>query len=391
MIPAFIHARMPELHYGPGTARRIPELIRRFGERALVVTGGTSLDASGAWVAMAHGLQASGVHFSRIRIASEPSPAIVDNAAASARAEGVQVVVAIGGGSSLDAGKAISAMIPSSHSVREHLEGLPGSRPHSGKKSPFIAAPTTAGTGSESTKNAVLSEVGVDGFKRSIRHDNLVPDIAVLDPELMTSCSTDQTAASGMDAFTQLLEGYVSPKATPLTDAFAWEGMRLASRSLLHVCGEGAQDLDARGAMALAAYCSGFVLAHAGLGIVHGLAGPIGGRWPAPHGMVCGTLLAASVERNIAALRERDPSHPALARYAAVGGLLCGEDIDNATGCDRLVARLRGWTDRLPLRRLAAYGIEPIDCAALATGADMKQNPIILHEDEVSTLLTARL
>jgi alcohol dehydrogenase class IV len=399
-IAAFALGRTPELHYGPGTARRLPELVARFGRKLLVVTGESSLEKSGGWARLEEGLKEAGLVWSRVKTTSEPSPALVDEATAAARRDGVEVVLAIGGGSALDAGKAISAMIPASPagaaacSVRDYLEGLPGSRPHDGKKVPFVAAPTTAGTGGEATKNAVLSKVGPDGFKRSIRHDNLIPDVAVLDPELMTGCPAEQTAASGMDAFTQLLEGFVSSKASPITDTLAIEGMRLIAANLVAVCGEKSGDLNSRGAVALGAFCSGFVLAHAGLGIVHGLAGAIGGAWHAPHGMVCGTLLAVAVDANIEAMIRREPANSALKKYAAIGALLADEPEaarDVERGCELLSEELNHWTRRLPLKRLEAYGLTAADCDRLAARPDMKQNPIALTPVEVAAILKDRL
>src|SRR5690606_22395692 len=208
------------------------------------------------------------IEFRQYSVATEPTPSIVDAAVNEFGDFSPEVVVAIGGGSVLDAGKAISAMLPLKAGVREYLEGV-GSRTHPGDKVPFIAVPTTSGTGSEATKNAVLSEVGERGFKRSLRHDRFVSDVAIVDPVLAVTCPKTVTATSGMDAFTQLLESYLSTAANPITDALALEGLRHVSRSLpLAVHDPG--NLSARCGMALASYLSGITLANAGLGLVHG-------------------------------------------------------------------------------------------------------------------------
>ena len=217
------------------------------------------------------------------------------------RAAGVDVVLAVGGGSVLDAGKAIAAMLGpgAGGTVTDHLEGLPGFRPYEGVPLPFVAVPTTAGTGSEATRNAVISRRGPDGWKRSIRHERMVAVDAVVDPDLLAGAAPVQIAANGMDALTQLLEAYTSTKAGPLTDALALDGLAAARDSLLAWHGEpdGPGAPAARSGMAYAALLSGICLAHAGLGGVHGLASPLGAQLPIPHGIACGATLAGIVAR----------------------------------------------------------------------------------------------
>lgn len=387
--------RLPEVLFGPGRRREIGPVARRFGRRALLVTGAASLRRAGHFDEIAASLEAAGVSFDALAVEGEPSPDLVDDAAAHGRTSGIDVVVAVGGGAALDAGKAVSAMLPQAGSVLAHLEGLPGARPHDGRKAPFVAVPTTAGTGSEATKNAVLSRPGPGGFKRSLRHDALVPDVAIVDPELSASCPLPFAAAAAMDAFTQCLEGYVSPAASPATDLFAEDGLRSVASALdaLARGGTSADDPDAVAAAAWGAFCSGVVLAHAGLGIVHGLAGPIGSRTGAPHGAVCGTLLAAAVEANLRALRSRAPVSPALARYARAGALAAGRRGETAVdeGCALLTAALARWTEALPLPRLGGMGLRAADVAALAARPDMKRNPVALEPGEIAALLERRL
>ena len=175
--------------------------------------------------------------------------------------------MAVGGGSSIDMGKAVSALLPHNNSILDHLEGVGRGIPHSGVKVPYIAIPTTSGTGGEVTKNAVISQVGPEGYKKSLRHDNLIPDAVIVDSTLLTSCPPQVTATCGLDALTQLLEPYLSPTASPLTDAIAFSGLQHIIPNLLPACGEGAGDVAVREAMAYGSLCSGIALANAGLGI----------------------------------------------------------------------------------------------------------------------------
>jgi alcohol dehydrogenase len=253
------------------------------------------------------------------------------------------------------------------------------------------------------TKNAVLSMVGPEGYKKSLRHDNLVPDAVIVDPELMITCPPHITAACGMDAFTQLLEPYLSPIASPLTDALALSGLEQVRDHLIPSCTEGGGNLAVRAGMAYASMLSGVVLANAGLGIVHGLASPIGGFFPVPHGVVCGTLVASATESNIAALRKRagqgaqsqgdaHPAQAALAKFARVGILFGGSaDKGEAWNADFLVERLRAWTELLRLPRLGAYGIGASDIDRILDKTSNRHNPVPLDREEQSELLARRL
>jgi len=311
------------------------------------------------------------------------------------RPAGIDVVLAVGGGSVLDAGKAVAGLLPHGRSVMDHLEGVGRSVPYTGPSLPCIAVPTTAGTGSEATRNAVLSTRGPCGFKKSFRHDALMPVQAVVDPELLASCSRETIAASGMDAVTQLIESYVSPRAGPFIDALAQDGLRAARTALpvWHAGGEGTA--AARSAMAYAALLSGVCLSQAGLGAVHGLASPLGALFPIPHGVVCGTLLAATTRVNIEAMRAREPANPALAKYARVGSILA--DAGNSPreeACDVLVRVLAEWTERMALPRLGAYGVRSQHLAAVvgeSRPGSMRTNPVVLSDAELRGILEGRL
>ena len=229
----FSIARLPRIEFAPGAISRIPELASGFGRTILLVTGGSSFTGSQHWPQLQQSLQQAGLAWHHCRVSGEPSPDLVDEQVRAFSGVGIDVVVAIGGGSVLDAGKAIAGLLKLGHSVMEYLEGVGPERPYDGPAVPLIAVPTTAGTGSEATKNAVLSIHGPEGFKKSFRDDRLVAEYAILDPSLLASCPPALIAANGMDALTQLMESYVSTRANPMTDALALDGLREVRDSLL--------------------------------------------------------------------------------------------------------------------------------------------------------------
>jgi alcohol dehydrogenase len=260
---------------------------------------------------------------------------------------------------------------------------------------PVVAVPTTAGTGSEATKNAVLSRHGPDGFKKSFRDDALVADTAIVDPDLLAGCPPALIAANGMDALTQLLESYVSTKSNPLTDALALSGLRAVRDGLLAWYQGGASAAEARASMAYASLLSGICLAQTGLGSVHGLASPLGALFPIPHGVVCGTLVAAATRVNVAAIQAREPDNIALGKYADIGRLLSGSHGQSAAeNRDRLVRLLEDWTHAMALPPLSALGVAAADLdrvVAGSRGSSMKTNPIVLTDEEIASVVMARL
>jgi alcohol dehydrogenase len=395
MIPAFEIARLPRIVFGQGSLARLPALAAQYGRRGLLVTGAHSFIQSAHWPALNQGLQQTGLDCERFVVAGEPSPQLMDQAAQQFRDAGIEVVIGIGGGSVLDAAKAIAGLLRIPNSVMDFLEGVGPEQPYPGPSVPYIAVPTTAGTGSEATKNAVLSVQGEQGFKKSFRHEKLVPEYALLDPQLLATCPAELIAANGMDALTQLLESYVSLKANPYTDALAMSGIRMVRDSLFDWYGQTPAAEAARGAMLYAALLSGITLAQVGLGSVHGLAAPLGAFFPIPHGAACGTLVATCSQTNVAALRQREPDSPALAKYAHVGKVLAGNmALDDSAGCDALVQTLAQWTERLALPRLSRYGMAESDIAKVVAncrGSSMKTNPIVLSDREVAEILRARL
>jgi alcohol dehydrogenase len=390
----FSIGRLPRILFGQGQIAQVPALARQYGGKALLVTGARSFRQSPRWDSLAQGLEAAGVRFETLAVSGEPSPEVVDEAVARFFGQGIEVVVGIGGGSVLDTAKAVAGLLPHGNSVMDHLEGVGRNVPYAGPSLPFIAAPTTAGAGSEATKNSVLSIQGE--FKKSFRHECLVAEYAVIDPDLLSTCPKELVAADGMDAFTQLLESFVSAKASPFTDALALSGMQAFRDGFFAAWEGGGEAAQAgRASMAYAALLSGITLAQAGLGSVHGLAAPLGAFYPIPHGLACGTLLAEATAVNVRALRERAPGHPALGKYAEVAALLAGRPYaDPEAAQDGLVALLRDWTDRLGLKRLGDYGVASADVdriVANSRGNSMLTNPVLLADAEIAEIVRARL
>jgi alcohol dehydrogenase len=340
-------------------------------------------------------LAAQNISHEHITIEGEPSPAIVDAAVNEFASANIEVVLGIGGGSAMDAAKAIAGLLRVNQSVMDFLEGVGPELPYTGPAIPFIAVPTTAGTGSEATKNAVLSKQGADGFKKSFRDDKLVAEVAIVDPDLLASCPREVIAANGMDALTQLIESYVSIKANVFNDALGISALRAARDGLLTLYQSAGADADARERMAYASLISGINLAQTGLGSVHGLASPLGAFYPIPHGVVCGTLVATATRTNINAMLEREPDNTAIERYARVSEVLAQRRFKSRDAAlDHLIELLQQWTHDLNLARLSAYGLESSALDHIvkhSRGSSMKTNPIVLTDEEIKSILVERM
>ncbi len=392
-LNSFSFVSTPHIHFGAGKRAELTGILAGFGHRVLLVTGGQSFDASAMCQTLWNELQA---HFDirRVRVKGEPSPYLVDEMVAEHREFLPDSVLAIGGGSTVDAAKAIAGLLLLGSSVMEYLEGVGRGKPYHGPSTPFVAVPTTAGTGGETSKNAVLSAQGDGGFKKSFRHEKLVARHIILDPELTLSCPSDVTAACGMDALTQLLESCVSPNASPISDALAFSGLKKV-RECLVAAVEQSDNLEARTGMLYASSISGLTLANAGLGSVHGLASPLGAFFPIPHGVVCGTLVYEACRLNIETMQSRQPENPALIKYAELGRLMTKQaGLSDQEARSVLIDLLKGWTVRLRMPRLSEYGISQADVAKIVAGScgnSMKTNPIELSDGEIATLIYSRL
>jgi alcohol dehydrogenase class IV len=387
MISPFNFARIPQIIFGAGKVDLLPDLLNKYGKNVLIITGGTSFSSGKAWPVLTEKLNSRSVNYQVFQVKHEPSPELINQCTDLYRDQKIDVVVGIGGGSVLDAGKAVSAMLPLKEDVSLYLEGV-GTRAHNGSKIPFIAVPTTSGTGSEATKNAVLSRTGVDGFKKSLRHDNFVPDIALIDPLLTLTCPPGVTAYSGMDAFTQLLESYLSPSSGIICDSVVPEGLRCIRRSLLPSFENGHSDMAARTEMSYAALISGITLANAGLGTIHGFASSAGGYFDIPHGVICSRLMYPVNKLTVNKLQKSDPGNIALKKYAQTGRIFAeNEHHSDGYYISYLLDYISDLTDKLQIPRLSDYGISEKDFDRIVNATENKNNPVALDWDELKEAL----
>ena len=390
MTDSFQFSSLPKIIFGAGKRNELAAELNFRGNRVLLLTGSSSVHNSGHGEEIITALKAANLELEHEVIAHEPSPSLIDQIVEKYRPSGIQVVVAVGGGSVMDAGKAISAMIPVEGSIRDYLEGV-GEKNHPGLKIPFIAMPTTSGTGSEVTKNAVISEVGEEGFKKSLRHDNFIPELAIIDPEMMLSCPAKLTAASGMDAFSQLLESYLSTKANAMTDALALQGLKQIKKYLLRAFLEGEKNLEARSGMALAAMFSGITLAHAGLGLVHGFASPLGGFYNIPHGVACGSLMAPVFATTIDNLLNQ-PEHPAIKKLIIISKVFA--DFKYKQDMEYLQAfkeKLIHITSLLEMPLLSDYGLKEEGIQKVVDCTSHKYHPVKLTNEQMVNALKVRI
>jgi len=382
----FEFATAGRIVFGAGSIADLPSIVHSLGTHALLVTG-RHPDRHSALIAS---LGAAGVSCEIWCSSGEPTVPSVTEAVARLRASGSHVVVAIGGGSAIDAGKAVAALATNDGDVLDYLEVVGKGRPLSAAPLPFVAVPTTAGTGSEVTRNAVLG-VPEHGIKVSLRSPLMLPRVAVVDSTLSLDLPPGVTASTGLDALTQLIEPYVSSRANPFVDALCVDGIARAAGAL-RVAYDDGRNAAAREEMALASLFSGLALANAGLGAVHGFAAPIGGRFDAPHGAVCAALLPHVCAANLRAIASRDPKHPARARYDIVARLLTGQT--DATAEDG-VRWLRAVVQDLGISSLGTYGVGVSDVKGLVEQASrassMKANPIVLSGDELAGVLEAAI
>ena len=382
----FEFATATRVVFGAGTLAQLGPAAAGLGRMVLLVTG---RDVDRAQPA-AQVLRAAGLTVQICSVAGEPSTTDVEAGVTAARAGGCDLVVAIGGGSPLDAGKAIAALLTNDGPPLDYLEVVGRGRALEREPAPFIAIPTTAGTGSEVTRNAVLT-ANERRIKVSLRSPRMLPRLAIVDPRLTLSLPPGVTADCGLDALTQCLEPLVCNRSNPITDGLAREGLRRAARSLRRAWADGG-DLDARTEMCAASLLGGMALANAGLGAVHGLAGPIGGMFPAPHGAVCARLLPEVMAVNVAALRARAAGSPALLRYREVAQIVTGAE--EATIEDG-IRWVRDLVRELGIRSLGSLGIGAADLPELVAcgqrASSMKGNPIALDDAELRAVLVAAL
>ncbi len=371
----FEFATATRIVFGAGKLREVGPMARELGKRALVVTGKSADRAK----PLLDALKSQGIEAVTFSVTGEPTIDVVKEATRLASEQRCDLVIGFGGGSALDTGKAVAALLTNGGDLLDYMEVIGKGLPFSKPSMPHIAIPTTAGTGSEVTRNAVL-ESPEHKIKVSLRSPLMLPRVALVDPELTYGLPCDVTASSGLDALTQLIEVFVSSRANPMTDALCREGIQRVARSLRRAY-ENGHDAAAREDMALAAMFSGIGLANAGLGAVHGFAAPVGGMFHAPHGAVCATLLPHAMETNLQALRVREPQGIALRRY---------EEIDRLVGTNA-VLWVRETCRLMKIPPLSSYGVTPADFPALiekaAASNSMRGNPVALTASELRSIL----
>jgi alcohol dehydrogenase class IV len=381
----FEFATATRIVFGPGVLAQLGAIAAPLGRRALLVTGRSPDRAVSARGALA----AAGLGVVRLSIAGEPTIDDVRGGAETARGEGADLVVACGGGSAIDAGKAIAALLGNGGDPLDYLEVVGRGQPLARPPAPFVAIPTTAGTGSEVTRNAVLASPE-HRVKASLRSPLMLPRAAIVDPDLLRGLPPHVVAASGLDALAQLIEPFVSVRANPLVDALCREGLARSARSLRRAF-EGDRSEAVRVDLALASLFGGLALANAGLGAVHGFAAPVGGMFEAPHGAACAAP-SGGLRVNLAALSRRLPESPALGRYREIATIVTGRPgADAKEGLAWVESLVRA----LGVPGLSHWGTRAADVPALVgkarAASSMKGNPVELDEAELADILRASL
>ncbi len=380
--------------YGRGEFARIGELAAEFGRKVMIVIGGEYLRKVGLIDQLATNLDAFKIGRAYYTIEEEPDVTAVDEALHEAQLGECDVVIGLGGGSAMDTAKAVAGLLTNGGSALDYMEVVGLGKSLTKPAAPLIAVPTTAGTGAEVTRNAVIG-YKEKAFKASMRSPHLLPRVALVDPALTHTMPPGVTASTGLDALTQLIEPYTSNRAQPLTDGMALTGIRLAARSLRRAY-ENGDDAAARDDMALAALMGGICLANAGLGAVHGFASPIGASFPVPHGAACAALLPHVMAANVAALRAQDPSSPTLTRYADIGEALLGRRLstDDAT-IDAGIAFVEELVRDLRIPRLSQFGMTEAHIPDLVERAkrasSMRYNPVTLSDEALADILRRAL
>jgi alcohol dehydrogenase class IV len=385
-MSSFEFATANRIIFGAGKLNGLGDQVKGRAKRLLLVCG----NSSDAIPRVREILSAQGIQFDEFHVHGEPTVGTASEGAQLALKHGADMVIGLGGGSVLDAGKAIAALATNRGDIFDYLEVVGKGQPLTNEPLPYIAIPTTAGTGTEVTRNAVL-ESPAHGVKVSLRSLSMIPNIALVDPELTYSLPPAVTASSGLDALTQLIEPFVSVKANSMVDAICREGMRHAAKSLRQAYHNGT-DASAREGMSLASLFGGMALANAALGAVHGFAGPLGGMLHAPHGAICARLLPLVMETNIKALESRHAGHIAIERYIEIAQILTGNKNASAQDGVKWVGDL---VSELNIPSLSAHGMNesqiPEAVEKTLNASSYKGNPIPLNEGELKEILEKAL
>jgi len=377
----FEFATASRIIFGQGTVKEVAPMASKMGNCALLVTG-RNVERAGP---LSGSLKNTGMKIVTFSVSDEPTIELTIEGVELARQNASDIVIGMGGGSVIDTAKAIAALLTNSGDIIDYLEVIGRGKPLSCPSAPCIAIPTTAGTGAEVTKNAVLTSQE-HKVKVSLRSPTMLPDLAIVDPELTYSMPPSLTASTGLDALTQVLEPFVSVKSNPLTDTICIEGLKRAARSLHRAFKDGS-DTRAREDMAIVSLFGGLTLANSKLGAVHGIAGPMGGMFPVPHGVICARLLPFVVEVNVRAL-QRHNSQQYLLRYDQVAQVLTGKTNAKA---EEGIARIHDLCDALDIPGLSDFGITedhfPDLIASSKKASSMKGNPVNLTDEELTEIL----
>ena len=405
---------LPGIIFGAGKFSELPNIIRLYGQQVLIIIGGESLKKAGKWNALSQQLAHAQIKYNAVSVWDEPTTEAIDTIALTFRKIPIDVVVAIGGGSVIDFGKAVSAILVMDGSVKDYLEGV-GTKKPTGVKIPFIAIPTTAGTGSEATKNAVVCD-RKEGYKKSLRHDAYLPDIVLVDPELTLTLPRHVTMACGLDAISQLIESYTSTQADTAMVELVLKALSYASESLLPLALGQSNHITLRSKMSYAALVSGIALSKSGLGAIHGIAGPLGGLCAVPHGIACGKLLFPTMTFVIKHIIHEN-NFAAQKRFADIGKIFTsGDAIHDATqisktkhtetiklnnhatdggenqevytrDCRQFLGVLDKWTRTFKLPQLSLFGMTAAHMEKTIELADNKNSPAILSKEDMKIIL----
>ena len=384
--------------FEPGSFKKLTEEISFYGRNTAIFTGSSSLKKSGNLEILHENCKKAGLNAIFYKVSSEPSPELIDKFTEKLRSEDIDCVAGIGGGSVMDTAKAVSAMLCEKGSVTDYLEGVGNKKP-SGAKKPLILVPTTAGTGSEASYNAVISSISKNGFKKSLRHLNYTAETTIIDSNLYENCPLETAASGGMDALSQLIESYISTKANFYTDILVIGAIEAVLEALpIVTAGKNNDEFcnanceQAWEKMAYGAYISGLSLANSGLAVVHGIAGPVGGYFNAPHGAVCGTLLAEGMKATISKLEKEKPDSPALLKFSKIGYIAAkSDDMLPKEARARLIQVLEGLIENLKIPSLSKYGITEKDVLRIAQASSNKNNPVALSEEEICSIIQNRI
>jgi alcohol dehydrogenase class IV len=396
-MPAFDFHSVPRIVFGRGRIAQLGQIVRLLGSHAQLIHNGDEPGRGGPVDRAIASLSAASVRCTPHRQKGEPTVDNANAALAVARSNGCDLIIAVGGGSAIDAAKAVAGLLTNGGAALDYMEVIGRGQKITKAAAPWIAVPTTAGTGAEATRNAVIG-APERKFKASLRSELLMARVALIDPELGVGVPREVTAASGMDALCQVIESYVSSGANPMSDAVAAEGIRLAAHSIRAAFADGA-NLDAREAMAMAALLSGIALTNAGLGAVHGFAAPLGANFPVPHGVVCARLLPGVIKANIAALKQQSPRHPSLIKYETIGFEIEAIEFARTRAAPDPFEMLAAWTTGLvaefKIPGLGHYGLTEARIAEMVElakrSSSMRYNPVVLADEVLADILRSAI